>query len=80
MAALASTVETEVTGVPGLQLVRGTVTTDGDTFQSRYREVTNCFIHDRTTVGVAKVAISGGEITVTCTSGDIVDLEIWGKD
>lgn len=80
MTALASVTETEITGIPGFQLVSGTVTTDGDTYQSRFRLVTNCLIHDRTTVGVAKVAISGGEITVTCTAGDIVDLAIYGKD
>ena len=80
MAALASVTETEVTGLPGVQIVKGTATATGDTYTSRFRLVTNAFVNDQTTKGGASVTYATGVVIVNCTNGDVVDLMIFGKD
>ena len=80
MAVLASTKVTEITGIPGVEVVYGTVTTTGDTYVSRFREITSVQISDQTTTGGANCTYSGGTVTITATNGDVVDLLIFGKD
>lgn len=79
MAHIASVTENE-TGSPGEQTVTGTVTTDGDYYDSRLGTIDHVIISNRTNVGVTKVAVSGQRITITCTSGDVVDMIIRGKE
>lgn len=78
MAALASVTTKQLTSLIGLEIVKGTVTTTGDKYTSRFSNIVSVQISDRTTAGVARVAVSGSEITITCTSGDVVDLWIAG--
>ena len=78
MAVLASVTKKELTGNLGLEIVTGTVTTTGDTYVSKFGTIVSVVAHDRTTVGVVKCAVSGGTLTITCTSGDVVDLWITG--
>lgn len=78
MAALASVTTKQLTSLIGLEIVKGTVTTTGDKYTSRFSNIVSVQISDRTTAGVAKVSVSGSEITITCTSGDVVDLWIAG--
>ena len=79
MAAIASVTKRE-TGSPGEEIVRGTVTTTGDTYSSRLKKITHVFAHDETTTGGAKATFSGQTVTVTCTGGDVVDLHILGTE
>ncbi len=64
---------------PGEYLIRCTVTTDGDYYDSPLGKVKGAIISNETTVGVAKTAISGQRVTITCTSADVVNLHIWGQ-
>mgnify|MGYP001567933057 CR=1 FL=1 len=78
MAVLASVTRME-TFHPAIELVKGTVTTSGDTYSSRLGKVIGVLISDRTTLGGARAStISGQTITITCTNGDVVDMLIWG--
>ena len=79
MAVLASTTIKEITGILSLEIVRGTVTTTGDTYNTKFGKIFNVQIHDETTAGGAYATWSGGTITVTCTSGDVVNLLIFGE-
>jgi len=78
MAALASVTRKELTGIFGLEVVKGTVTTTGDTFTSKFGTIIGVQISDRTTTGGARVSTSGSTVTITCTSGDVIDLWIMG--
>ena len=79
MAALASVTRKEITGNLGQEIVRGTVTTSGDTFASRFGTIQQVFIHDETTLGGARATFSGSTVTITCTAADVVDLMIVGR-
>ena len=79
MAALASTVVTE-TGSPGMEVVTGVVTTDGDTYASRLGTIDHVIISDRTTANKVLATVTGQSIAVTATAGDTVDMIIIGKE
>ena len=65
--------------MPWLEVARVTVTTTGDTYTSRFKNVNSVLVSDRTTIGGARAStVSGGTITITCTGGDVVDLWIVG--
>ena len=78
MTAVVENFEFNEGGFPFLQIADVTVTTDGDTFQSKFKSVKSVAWNNRTTAGVTKVAVSSGTLTITCTSGDRVDLWILG--
>ena len=67
------------TGLGWMEAIRVTVTTTGDTHESKLGVVDHVQISDRTTTGGAKVSVSGQTITITCTNGDVCDLLIIGK-
>ncbi len=80
MAVLASVTKAEITGLQGCEVVSGVVTTSGDTYTSRFGTIFSVLVSDRTTLGGARAStVSGGVVTITCTNGDTVDLQIWGK-
>jgi hypothetical protein len=78
MASLASVSKKEITGLLGMEVVRGTVTTSGDTFNSRFGNILVALVSDETTLGGAKVTWTGSSVAITCTNGDVVDLIIFG--
>lgn len=79
MAVLASTTKKEVTGILSLEVVRGTVTTSGDTYNTKFGKIFNVQIHDETTAGGAYATWTGGIITIVSTNGDVVNLLIFGE-
>ena len=78
MAAVTLTSEVQHTNFPTLQIVRVTVATTGDTFESKFKEVVSVVVNDETTTGGASATFSGRTVTVNCTNGDLVNLWIWG--
>jgi len=83
MTEVASIVEFKNHGIPGCQMVSCVVTTDGDTFTSRFREVKMAFVNDVTTKGgasISGVTAGDGAFEVDCTSGDTVYLQVFGLD
>lgn len=80
MVAIASVTEFEVPGVPSVQLVKGTVTTNGDTYVSKFSTIYNvqCTKYSGGST-IIKTTVSGGTVAVACDSGDVVYLEIWGN-
>lgn len=78
MAAIASTTIREISPSMGMQIMKGTVTTTGDTFRSKFGQIRSVQISDRTTSGGARATFSAGTVTVACTSGDVVDMIIFG--
>jgi hypothetical protein len=79
MAVIASVTKKEITGVIGMEIIRGTVTTSGDTYASRFGKIWAVIVHDETTLGGAKAVATGSSVAVTCTNGDVVDLLIFGS-
>jgi len=78
MAAIANVTRVGYTGNIGMEVVRGTVTTTGDTYSSRFNNITAVLIHDETTTGGAKATFSGKTVTITATGADVVTLMIFG--
>lgn len=79
MAVLASTTVYEVPGRPEMEIIKGTVTTTGDTYVSKFSTiygVTAQLYSGGTTV--LKTTVSGGTVTITGTSGDVIYLVIYG--
>jgi len=79
MAAIAS-VTVHPSATPGMLRVKGTVTTTGDTYVSKFSNIESVFCNDQTTAGGASATFSGGTVTVACTNGDVVDLLIFGNE
>lgn len=79
MTALSSTVEFEVHGHPGLQLVQGTAAASGDTYVSKFGTIVNVQATKKTGGSTTvETTWSGSTITLTCDAADVICLAIWG--
>jgi hypothetical protein len=76
----AATSRKEVTGNPGMELVSVTLVASGDYYIAKFGTVVMAFANSRSRTGAYVSDITGGKITVTCSSAssDTVDLVIFG--
>jgi len=79
MAAIASVTSWYPGGNIGMEVVRGTVTTTGDTYTSKLGTIEAVFVHDETTTGGANATFATNVVTVAATGSDVVDILIFGK-
>lgn len=80
MTAVTVTDRKEITGIIGMEVVVVTFST-GNTYTSKFGKVHAAFINNETRTGARVSAISGGTITLTCTSAssDTAELVIFGS-